>query len=239
MPLGSPTGPMRAPGSNALAFVFQSFLDEVCHAAGRDPLEFHLELLQERRATAVTPVAFKAERMIGALKLAAEKSGWGKRELPKGTGMGLAYYFSHQGYVAHVAEVSVEPTAGPLTTEHVKINKVWVAADIGGQIVNPSGAENQAQGAVLDGVGQLLGLEITIAKGATVEGNFDTYPMLRLKQAPPVEVHFLLSEYAPTGLGEPALPPTLPAVANAIFAASGKRVRDLPLRKPSRSAAAD
>ena len=235
IPLGTPTGPLRAPGSNGLAFVFQSFLDEVAHAAGRDPLEFHLELLRERRVPA-TPSAFSPERMSAALRLVAEKAGWGKRELPKGTGLGLAYYFSHQGYVAHVAEVAVASNV-PLSANSVKINKIWVAADVGGHIVNPSGAENQVQGAVLDGVGQILGQEITIAHGGTVQGNFDTFPLLRIKQAPPVEVHFILSQNSPTGLGEPALPPTLPAVANAIFAASGKRVRELPLNKAVRGSA--
>jgi len=234
MPLGTPTGPLRAPGSNALAFVMQSFLDEVVHASGRDPLEFHMELLQERRATAIPPVSpapgypppvFYPSRMRDTLALVAEKAGWGKRTLPKGTGMGLAYYFSHMGYVAHVAEVTVD------SADQIRVNKVWVAADIGGQIVNPSAAENQVQGAVLDGIGQALGQEITIANGGIVQGNFDDFPLLRMNQAPPVEVHFRLSENAPTGLGEPALPPTLPAVANAVFAASGRRIRELPFKK--------
>ncbi len=237
MPLGTPTGPLRAPGSNALAFVFQSFLDEVAHASGRDPLDFHLDLLAERRIATAAPAAggapvFKPERMSAALKLVAEKAGWGKRSLPKGTALGLAYYFSHQGYVAHVAEVTVAANAP------VAINKIWVVADVGGHIVNPSGAVNQVQGAVLDGVGQILGQEITIAKGGVVEGNFDTFPLLRMRQAPPVEVHFLKSEANPTGLGEPALPPTLPAIANAVFAASGQRIRDVPLNKVFRSGAA-
>ncbi len=230
IPLGTPTGPMRAPRSNGLAMVFQSFLDEIAHAAGRDPLEFHLDLLREHRATSPTPLPFDAARMTTALKTVAEVAGWGKRELPKGTGLGLAYYFSHSGYVAHVAEVTVTPDV-PLSVNSVKVNKVWVAADVGQHIVNPSGAENQVQGAVLDGIGQILGQEITIAHGGTVESNFDTYPLLRMRQAPPVEVHFILSQNSPTGLGEPALPPTLPAVANAIFAASGKRLRDVPLNK--------
>ena len=237
IPLGTPTGPLRAPRSNGFAFVFQSFLDEIAHAAGRDPLEFHLDLLAQRRAPAITPVAagpglptpptFVAERMSATLKLVAVKSGWGKRTLPPGHGLGLAYYFSHQGYVAHVAEVSV---AGN-DPRQTKLIKVWTAGDVGGHIVNLSGAENQVQGAVLDGVSQILGQEITIAQGATVQANFDTYPLLRMKQSAPVEVHFLRSNNNPTGLGEPALPPTLPAIANAIFAATGKRVRDLPLSK--------
>jgi isoquinoline 1-oxidoreductase beta subunit len=211
----------------------------VAHASGRDPLAFHMDLLAERRAAVLPPPgggastqpAFKPERMIATLKLVAEKAGWG-RTMPKGTALGIAYYFSHQGYVAHVAEVSASvngQTLGP-----VKVNKVWVAADVGSHIVNPSGAINQVQGSVLDGVGQMLGQEITIAKGAVVEGNFDTFPLLRMREAPPVEVHFLQSENNPTGLGEPALPPALPAIGNAIFAATGYRVRDVPLNKAVR-----
>ena len=246
IPLGTPTGPLRAPGSNALAFVFQSFLDEVAHASGRDPLAFHLDLLAERRVQAAAPQgqpgapqppSFNFERMRAAVQLVAEKAGWGKRALPAGTGLGIAYYFSHQGYVAHVAEVTAvkqdETGIGP-----VKVNKIWVAADVGAHIVNPSGAINQVQGATLDGIANLLAQEITIAKGGVVEGNFDTFPLLRMNQAPPVEVHFIKSANNPTGLGEPALPPTLPAIANAIFAATGVRVRDLPLNKVSKGGAA-
>ncbi len=233
MPLGTPTGPLRAPGSNGLAFVFQSFLDEIAHASGRDPLEFHLDLLSEKRVPAPAAATgapqgptFNPARMRTTLALVAEKAGWGKRTVPKGTGLGLAYYYSHQGYVAHVAEVTATSSG------QMKVNKIWVAADVGGHIVNPSGAENQVQGAVLDGLGQILGQEITVARGGTVEGNFDTFPLLRMHQAPPVEVHFQRSENSPTGLGEPALPPTLPAIANAYFAATGQRVRDVPFNKP-------
>jgi len=224
LPPEIPTGFLRAPGSNALAFVFHSFLDELAHAAGRDPVAFRLELLGPPRLVTDPDGrnGYDAGRMRGVLELVAEKAGWG-RALPAGRGLGVAFHFSHRGYFAEVAEVSTRGEGA------FRVEKVWVAGDIGRHIINPLNAEHQVQGAVLDGLGELLGQEITIEAGRARQAGFHDYPLLRIDQAPPVEVHFRRSEHPPTGLGEPALPPVLPAVSNALFAATGRRVRSLPL----------
>ena len=220
-------GPWRAPGSNVFAWVIQSFIDELAYAAGRHPVAFRLELLGNRDEMpgAAGTLGYNVARMRNVVKAAAEKAGWGSA-LPRGRGRGIAFHYSHRGYVAEVAEVTVS-RGGQL-----KVDRVVVVSDIGAQIVNLSGAEAQVQCCVVDGIGALMFQELNIERGRIVQGNFDDYPMIRMPDARTrVEVHFLKTDYPVTGLGEPPLPPLAPAVCNAIFAATGKRVRRLPLSR--------
>jgi len=230
MELGIPTGPLRAPRSNALAFVFQSYIDELAHAAGADPIEFRIALLGEPKVLVNSggkpdPLRdFDTGRMRNVLRRVGEISGWSQRHsLPARTAKGVAFYFSHFGYFAEVVQATVAGSGD------VKLDHVWVVGDVGSQIINPSGAENQVQGAALDGLGAALGQAITIERGRVVQSNFDSVKPLRIDQAPPVDVEFLITDNPPTGLGEPALPPVVPALCNAIFAATGKRIRSLPI----------
>jgi len=223
IPFGIPTGWLRAPGDNALAFVFQSFIDEMAHAAGKDPLQFQFELLGKDELLPGKGAGFSTARARGVLEKARELSSWGQRSLPARSGLGVAFYYSHLGYFAEVVEVAVANDG------LVKINRVWAVGDIGSHVINPCAALNLTQGGILDGFGQALNQKITIENGRAVQANFDTFEPLRLAQAPPIEVHFLSTDNSPTGLGEPPLPPATPALCNAIFAATGKRIRTLPI----------
>ena len=215
-------GAWRAPGSNVFGFVIQSFIHELAAAAGRDHLDVLLELLGEPRwLEPGNTWALHTGRAAGVVRLAAEKAGWG-RAMPAGRGLGLAFWFSHAGHIAEVADVSVDDE------RKIKVHRVTVAADVG-PIVNLSGAENQLQGSVVDGLSTMLDLSVTFENGRVEQPNFDRYPILRMPDTPEVDVHFVASDFPPTGLGEPALPPLAPAVCNAIFAASGHRIRSLPI----------
>jgi len=224
LPLMTPCGAWRAPRSSSVAFAAQQFVHELAIAAGRDHVEFLLEILGEPRHLAPQDrSALNTGRAAAVIKLAAEKAGWGK-PLPEGHALGLAFYFSHAGHFAEVAEVSVD------ANKRVTVHKVVVAGDIG-PIINMSGAVNQCEGGVVDGLSTMMNLQCGIENGRIIEGNFTEYPILRMKDTPPkIEVHFIQSDNLPTGVGEPALPPLAPAVANAIFAASNIRVRSMPLR---------
>jgi len=212
-----PTGPWRSPGHSAYCWAYQSFFDELALAAKRDPLEFRLDLLS--RSYGNPPLDL--ERSSGTLKLAAEKAGWG-RKLDANRGLGMAFHFDHGGFVSHVAEVVAD---GP----RIRVEKVYSAIDIG-PVINLSGAENQVEGCVVDALSTAQ-LEITFADGATQQSNFDDYGLLRINQAPEIECHFIQSDNPPSGLGEPPIAPATPAISNAIFAATGVRIRQLPFSR--------
>jgi isoquinoline 1-oxidoreductase subunit beta len=228
MPLRLRTGWLRAPRANALCWVGQAFLDELAAAAGRDPLDLQLEILS------ATPVpkqpnenfdqSFNPSRLKGVLELVAEKSNWRQRKTEKGRGMGLAAYYCHLGYFAEVADVSVD------AQNRVTVNHVWAAGDVGSQIINPRAAENQCYGGIIEGLSH-MGQEITLTEGRVDQTNFHQHPLIRMRQIPKIEVFFRQTEFSPTGLGEQTMPPLIPAVTNAIFAATGKRVRTLPLKR--------
>jgi isoquinoline 1-oxidoreductase beta subunit len=229
-PLRLHTGWLRAPSVNAYCFVGQSFIDELAAAAGRDPLELQLEMLSN------TPVPMPAsnnpdadpplnpERLKGVLQLVAEKSGWSQRKKEKGRGMGIAGYYCHLGYFAEVADVTVD------AQNKVTVNHVWAAGDVGSHIINPGAAENICYGGIVEGLSH-MGQEITLVDGRVQQTNFHQHPMMRMRQVPKIEVFWRTTDNSPTGLGEPTLPPVIPAVTNAIFAATGKRVRTLPLAR--------
>ena len=226
-----PMGALRAPTSNALSFVFQSFLDEVAHEAGTDLPTLLLALIDGAEAEPAQngpfgkQPGFDPTRMRAVIQKAVAMSNWGQAKLPDGHALGFGYYYSHLGHFAEVAEASVSKTG------QVSVHNVWVAGDVGSHIINPFGALNQVNGAVIDGIGQALSLAVELDKGAVVNSNFHNYPVPRMPVTPAIHVEFVPSDNSPTGLGEPALPPVIPALTNAVFAATGKRIRTLPIDK--------
>lgn len=230
LPLKMPTGSFRAPGANTAGWVVQSFLHEMSAAAGRDHVEFLLEVINSRPDVAVTPASPRPSllpaRASAVVRAAAERSGWGKRALAPGRGLGIAFHYSHGGHFAEVAEVSVASVDG---SKRIQVHQVWVVGDIG-PIVDLSSAENQCQGYIVDALSTMM-LELTMEGGQIEQKNFDRYPVARIGITPPVDVHFLPTDHPPTGVGEPAFPPLAPAVCNAVFAATGQRIRTLPVSR--------
>jgi isoquinoline 1-oxidoreductase beta subunit len=223
-PFSVPTGALRAPPTNGVSFVIQGFVDEIAVAAGQDPLQYRLDLLNNPVGAGATG-GFNPARARGVLEAVRDMSGWNRRsELPAGTGKGVAFQFAHAGYVAYVVEVSVD------ASKAVTVRRAWCAVDIGRQIVNPSHSESLVHGGLIEAMSHMMAWDITIEKGRVVQQNFHQYQPTRMSQVPTeIQVRFLQTDFDPTGLGEPSLPPAVPAITNAIFAASGVRIRSLPL----------
>ncbi len=215
------TGAWRAPITNFLAFAEQAFIDEVAHEAKVDPVKFRLDLLDRAEKNPVGQIGYDVARMRSVIQLAAEKSGWGRKP---NLAQGFSVYFSHRSYVAQVAEVE-------MVDNKPKISRIHVAADCG-IVVNLSGALQQVRGGVVDGMGHAMFSKLTFKDGAPEQKNFNSYRLIRMKEVPEIDVHFVDNGISPTGLGEPALPPTGGAIANALFKATGKRYYLQPFNDP-------
>jgi isoquinoline 1-oxidoreductase beta subunit len=222
-----PTGPLRAPRSNALSFAYQGFLDEIAVAQGRDLPALMLELLGDREPFPGTNGPFGAQpgfsppRAKAVIEKVVAMSDF--RGAPhEGRAKGFGFYYSHLGYFAEVVEASLD-------RGQVVVHNVWTAGDVGSHVINPFGALNQVEGSIIDGLGQAVALAVEIENGGARPGNFHEYELPRMPVTPKITVEFVKSDNPPTGMGEPALPPVIPALTNALFALTGKRVRSLPI----------
>ena len=215
-----PLGWMRSVYALQMAFASESFIDELAEAAGKDPLEFRLHLLSADADIKYFDATWRTARMRNVLQLAAEKAGW-KKPLP-GHYQGIACFGCFSTYAANVVEISMQDNAP-------KIHRVVSVVDCG-QVVNPNILEQQIQGAVVFGLTNALRAQITIEKGRVVQGNFDGYQPIRMNEAPKVEAYFVPSTEPPSGVGEPPIPPLAPALCSAIYAATKKRIRALPIQ---------
>ena len=215
------TGAWRAPYTNFLAFAEQSFFDELAIELNVDPIQLRIDLLKNVKETDDKRIEYSGQRMEDTIKLVREKANWG--ETPEGVYQGFAAYYSHNTHVAEIAEIELK-NGLPI------IKKVTVAVDCG-VVVNPSGARNQVEGGVLDGIGHAMYADFSFKNGKPEHENFDSYRLIRMNETPQVEVHFVKNNLSPTGLGEPGLPPAGGAVSNAINAALGKRMYKQPFVK--------
>ncbi|HEX7360170.1 MAG TPA: xanthine dehydrogenase family protein molybdopterin-binding subunit [Bryobacteraceae bacterium] len=222
---GVPRAWWRSVEASSIGFVMESFMDELAHAAAADPYEFRIRKLRGARKVmnAIDPKdrPLETARMQGVLRLAAEKGDWGK-PLPGGHARGIACHYSFHSYTANVIDVAVENGS-------VRVKRVVSAVDVGTP-VNPDGIRAQVEGAIVYGLTAAVKSQITIKNGSAVQSNFDRFATLSMKETPELVVHIVPSTVAPTGIGEPGLPPVAPALMNAIFAATGKRIRRLPLQ---------
>jgi isoquinoline 1-oxidoreductase beta subunit len=215
-----PLGWMRSVYALQAAFALESFIDELAVAAGKDPLQFRLHLLEKEADLTYFSTTWKTTRMRAVLQLAAQKAAWDK-PLPAGHYRGVACFGCFASYMAEVVEITME-------NDQPRVHRVVAVVDCG-QVVNPSILEQQIQGGIVYGLGNALRAKITIEKGRVVQGNFDDYSPLRMDETPAVEVYAVTSAEVPTGIGEPSVPPIAPAVCNAIYSATKKRIRALPI----------
>jgi len=215
-----PLGWMRSVYALQAAFALESFIDELAIAAGKDPLQYRLHLLAKDQDLQYFTTTWHTTRMRGVLQLAADRAGWDK-PLPAGHYRGIACFGCFASYMAEVVEITME-------NNQPQVHRVVAAVDCG-QVVNPNILEQQIQGAIVFGLANALRAKITIEKGRVVQGNFDDYAPLRMQETPMVEVYAVPSTESPTGIGEPSLPPVAPALCNAIYAATKKRIRALPV----------